>query len=161
MKPLLIGLIAATLPASVLANVHDTCEIVIVKEVVDADGGRMTVAAYKPASDFIKGAKKNAKTVTLSDEGNPIRGVICTRNDLVPVDADYSILATGVPLSLSQDFDSADSDILTVYFDNGAFTYRYTSDYPMSSEFEDTLNATLSDFTGRDHGLVKEADINN
>ena len=161
MKSLIFGLMAASLPMSVMANSFDNCEIVIVKDVVDADGGRMTVAAYKPADDFIGAARKGAKSVTLADEGSPIRGVICTRNDLVPVGADYSILATGVPLSLSQDFDSADSDILTVYFDQGAFTYRYTSDYPMSSEFEETLEARLADFTGRDHGLVKEVDINN
>lgn len=161
MKPLLIGLMAALFPMSAMANIHEGCEIVIVKEVVDAEGGRMTVAAYQGADDFIKAAKKDAKTATLTDDGTPIRGVICVRNDLVPAKADYSILATGIPLSLSQDFDSADSDILTVYFEEGEFTYRYTSDYPMSPEFEQTLSKTLAAFTKRDHGLVKQAEINN
>ena len=161
MKPLMIGLAVALLPMSVVANIHDSCEIVIVKEVVDGDGGRMSVAAYKPATDFIKAAKKEAKSVNMSDDGSPIRGVICVRNDLVPADEDYAILATGIPLSLSQDFDSADSDILTVYFDEGQFNHRYTSDYPMSSEFKVALDTQLAAFTARDHGLVKSTDVNN
>ncbi|MEL6687280.1 MAG: hypothetical protein AAFP97_06645 [Pseudomonadota bacterium] len=161
MKPFIIALATALLPLSAVANIHEGCEIVIVKEVVDSDGGRMTVAAYKSAADFIKAAKSDAKSVSLEDDGAPIRGVICVRNDLVPAKADYAILATGVPLSLSQNFDSADSDILTVYFENGQFTHRYTSDYPMSSEFEDALNAQLKDFTARNHGLVKPTEINN
>ncbi|MGB3454855.1 MAG: hypothetical protein WBG08_11955 [Litorimonas sp.] len=150
--------IAATalIPFAAQAQSQDdkACEIVIVQEVVDNDGGRMTVAAYRPAKTFIAQARKDARSVTLTDEGAPIRGVICTRNDLVPTADDYALLATGVPLSLSQDFDSAGSDILTVYFGDGRFQHRYTSDYPMSGEFEDALTARLDAFSSRDHGLV-------
>lgn len=161
MKPFVLAVALSIIPVTAAANIHDSCEIVVVNEVVDADGGRMTVASYRPAADFIQSAKKDTKTVSLSDKGAPIRGVICVRNDLVPTEEDYTILATGVPLSLSQNFDSADSDILTVYFDKGEFNHRYTSDYPMSSEFEEALTRQLSDFTTRDHGLVKSPQINN
>jgi hypothetical protein len=142
------------LPLTASAQAYDACEVVVVKDVVDNEGGRMTVASYLPADRFIAEARKDARAVTLSEDGSPIRGVICVRNDLVPTTGDYALLATGVPLSLSQDFDSAGSDILTVYFADGRFQHRYTSDYPMSGEFKDTLESRLSDFSGRDHGLV-------
>ncbi|MEM7729348.1 MAG: hypothetical protein AAF311_08735 [Pseudomonadota bacterium] len=156
MKPLFAAILGlAILPQTALADGFDRCELVVVKEVVDADGGRMTVASYQPANGFIGAARQDARSVSLDHEGDPIRGVICTRNDLVPTEADYALLATGVPLSLSQDFDSADSDILTLYFDEDRFAHRYTSDFPMSGEFKDALESRLSDFSARDHGLVK------
>ncbi|WP_298916068.1 hypothetical protein [uncultured Algimonas sp.] len=159
-KACMTGLLAAALflPASAMAGAFDQCEIVVLEEVVDADGGRMTVASYRPADDFVAIAKQNPSDVSLDHNGAPIRGVICTRNDLVPQADDYAILATGVPLTLSQDLDSADSDILTLYFGGERFEHRYKSDYPMSDEFSTALEETLSDFSARDHGLVKEDD---
>jgi hypothetical protein len=138
-----------------LAAGSDGCEVVVSSEVVDADGGRMTVASYRPAEQFLAGVYDANTPLTLKEGGAPIRGLICVRNDLAPTEKDYAILATGVPLSLSQDFDSADSDILTVYFNGEAFAHRYTSDYPMSGEFSDAVDARLTDFSKRNHGLVK------
>jgi len=138
-----------------LADGSDGCEVVVSSEVVDADGGRMTVASYRPAERFLSGVYDPKVSLTLEEDGAEIRGLICVRNDLVPTEKDYAILATGVPLSLSQDFDSADSDILTVYFGGDRFTHKYTSNYPMSGEFEDAVIKQLSDFSSRNHGLVK------
>jgi len=131
------------------------CEVVVSSEVVDAEGGRMTVASYRPAEMFLSGVYDANVPLSVKDDDEMIRGLICVRNDLVPTEKDYAVLATGVPLSLSQDFDSADSDILTVYFDNGVFAHKYVSDYPMSEEFEEAVKTRLADFSARDHGLVK------
>lgn len=146
-------------PTASLAVASNGCEVVVSSEVVDGDGGRMTVASYQPADRFLSGIYDAKVQLTLKEDGAPIQGLICVRNDLVPTEKDYAILATGVPLSLSQDFDSADSDILTVYFDGGKFAHKYTSDYPMSDEFANAIQSRLSDFSDRDHGLIKpEAD---
>jgi hypothetical protein len=148
------------LHAPAYADGFERCEIVVAKTVIEPEGGQMTVASYRPADDFLMAAK-TAEPLTTDAEGSKIRGLICVRNDLVPTEADYPVLATGIPLSLSQDFDSADSDILTIYFDGSAFSYRYTSDYPMSGEFKNALTEKLSDFSNQDHGLVKSASDDN
>lgn len=152
-----LWLLAAVLiaPSAASASGLDRCEIVVLDEIVDEDGGRLTAASYRSADAFLAGVFDEDVPLTLEDDGALIRGLICARNDLVPTERDYAVLTTGIPLSLSQDFDSADSDILTVYYDDSAFVHKYTSDYPMSDEFELAVRSALSDFSARDHGLVK------
>ncbi|GHA96778.1 hypothetical protein GCM10009069_19770 [Algimonas arctica] len=151
---LLLTASLALAPTASHAATPNGCEVVVSSEVVDAEGGRMTVASYRPADNFLSGVYDANTPLTLKEDGAPIRGIICARNDLVPTEKDYAMLATGIPLSLSQNFDSADSDILTVYFRAGAFTHKYTSDYPMSPEFETAVQTQLADFSHRDHGLI-------
>lgn len=154
----LLAIIAILLtPAVTMAGDLSQCEIVVVNDVVDEDGGRMTVASYRAADGFLAGVYDPDIDLVIEDNGHAIRGLICVRNDLVPTEKDYAILATGIPLSLSQDFDSEDSDILTLYFGDGGFRHKYVSDYPMSGELEAALLAQLIDFSGREHGLVSAA----
>lgn len=155
MRSLGLAVALLVIPSAAFASGLEQCEVVVSNEVVDADGGRMTVASYRSAEPFLAGIFDPKVPLTLDDDGSLIRGLICVRNDLVPTEHDYAVLATGIPLSLSQDFDSADSDILTVYFGKGAFAHKYTSDYPMSDDFATAVKARLSDFSTRDHGLVK------
>lgn len=149
-KTALLGLAALTcgLPQLALAGNYEACEIVIMTEKTDEDGGTIGIAAFEPADDFLKQVK-NAEPVP---EANAL---MCKRNDLVPVEADYAVLATGTPLALSQDFDSADSDSLTIFFKDGRFDYKYASAYPMGEEFKTELEQRLEDFSSRDHGLSK------
>lgn len=158
MRAALALMTALCLPTTALAGNLDRCEIVVVNEVIDEFGGSMTVASYRPADPFLAGVYDPDVPLITKDEGHAIRGVICVRNDLVPTDQDYPLLATGIPLSLSQDFDSGDSDILTIYFADGAFQHKYTSDYPMSREFKDALEGMLQTFSAKDHGLVNASE---
>ena len=57
-------------------------------------------------------------------------------------------MATGVPFVLSQDFDSTDTDSLTVFWKDGAFDYVYKG-YPLSDEAQSLLEERLADFTAR------------
>lgn len=154
MKRVIIATVLACLPGVTFAQGLERCEIVVADEVVDQDGGTMTVASYRPAGEFLDGVYSPKVPLRLTDGDAPIRGILCIRNDLVPTDRDYKILKTGIPLSLSQDFDSADSDIMTIFFADGGFRYKYTSGYPMSPEFKTTLEGQLTQFSDRDHGLV-------
>lgn len=155
MKFLWLAAAFIALPTPGFASGLDRCEIVVASEVIDADGGRMTVASYRSADSFLTGVYDPAVPLSLKADGAPIKGLICVRNDLVPTEQDYAVLATGVPLSISQDFDSPDSDILTLYYGKRSFLHKYTSDYPMSPEFKAAVQERLSDFSSRDHGLVK------
>jgi hypothetical protein len=159
MKSLWLLVAVLMAPSAAWASGLDRCEIVVLDEIVDEDGGRLTTASYRSAEPFLAGVFDPTVPVTRDDEGELIRGLLCERNDLVPTERDYAVLSTGIPLSLSQDFDSPDSDILTVYYDERAFVHKYTSDYPMSEEFETAVVSTLRDFSARDHGLVR-ADTN-
>lgn len=154
MRALWLATALLVIPSTSLASGLKKCEVVVSNEVVDAEGGRMTVASYQSADPFLSGVFDPKVPLTLKVDGSLIRGIICVRNDLVPTEQDYAVLATGIPLSLSQDFDSADSDILTIYFRAGAFSHKYTSDYPMSVEFETAVLSRLANFSGRDHGLI-------
>lgn len=155
MKSLWLLLAMLMTPSAVFASGLDRCEIVVMEEIVDEDGGRLTTASYRSAEPFLAGVFEPNVPITLNDDGDLIRGLLCERNDLVPTERDYAVLSTGIPLSLSQDFDSAGSDILTIFYDGNAFVHKYTSDYPMSGEFETAVVSTLSDFSARDHGLVR------
>lgn len=155
MKSLWLTAALLIMPSAAWASGLDRCEIVVLDEIVDEDGGRLTVATYRSSDSFLAGVFDENVPLTLKDDGSLIRGLICARNDLVPTERDYAILATGIPLSLSQNFDSADSDILTIYYEDSAFVHKYTSDYPMSDEFKSAVLSALNDFSARDHGLVK------
>lgn len=154
MRALYMAAALLIMPSATLASGLDRCELVVSSDVIDADGGRMTVASYRPANAFLSSVFDPDVPLALKVDGSLIRGIICVRNDLVPTETDYAVLATGVPLSLSQNFDSADSDILTIYFRAGVFEYKYTSEYPMSDEFKTAVTTRLADFTTRDHGLI-------
>lgn len=154
MRTICVAAALFLIPTTALASGLEQCEVVVSNDVVDAEGGRMTVASYRSADPFLSSVFDPQVPLALEVEGSLIRGIICVRNDLVPTEKDYAVLATGVPLSLSQNFDSADSDILTIYFRAGFFEHKYTSDYPMSDEFKTAVTTRLADFTQRDHGLI-------
>lgn len=158
LRTLIIALIL--FPATAFATGFDLCEVVVAEEVVDEYGGTMSVASFQSADQFLAGVYDPdidfSPFIQNGKDGDPkgrVRGVNCVRNDLLPTDNDYALLATGVPLTLSQDFDSADSDLLTMFYGPKGFSYRYSSDYPMSEELTALLEATLEGFSERDHGL--------
>lgn len=152
----LSGLAFAASTAPALANLA-ACEVVITERVEDEYGGGIEIASYRPAGAFMASVYGDASEPLYKIGEHAIKGVLCKRNDIVPTDLDYAIVATGIPLVLSQDFDSADSDSLTVYFKDGAFQDLHKGPI-MSQETRAQLDARLADFTARDHGLdVKEA----
>lgn len=148
-----LTLCLAVLPASALAGNIADCELMTMKEVVDEAGGTMAVAAFPPAGDFLAGVYDDAVELSLQHDGEPIRALMCTRKTVMPDEDDYAILATGIPLAVSQDFDSNQSDALTVFFRDGAFRYKYASAEDMPDAMRTTLEARLADFSARDHGL--------
>ena len=152
------ALIAFALPAQA-DNIAD-CEILTMEFIPDEKGqGGMQVATYGPANDFIASAydDEDGHLDTVNDV--PIRALLCQRNDVIPVEKDYALMATGVPFILSQDFDDTETDSLTIYWKNDHFDYVYKG-YPLSDETKEKLENRLAKFTKRDHGLpVTEPEV--
>lgn len=159
MTRLLAALLASAIPCLAQAGNVAECEVVIMTNVEDESGGSMQIASFRPAGDFLLGVYDDEVELTRHIEDEPIRALMCVRNDLLPDEDDYKILATGVPFAVSQDFDSNESDSLTIFFQDGEFRYKYASAQPMPEAMQDILDARLADFTSRDHGLdVEDAD---
>lgn len=149
------AILSAAMPAHA-GNIAD-CEVVIMEYVSDEDGGGMTVASFRPAGDFLESVYTDSIEIVREIDGSPIRAIMCRRNDLVPDKDDFALVATGIPFALSQDFDTDQSDSLTVYFKDGKFQYKYASAYPMNDEVKDLLDAQMKAFTKADHGLGTDA----
>jgi len=77
--------------------------------------------------------------------GLPVRAIICRRDNLVPTMRDLPLLKTGLPLSLSQDFDSTTSGLLTLYDAGTDFKAEYSGP-ELSPEDRKSLGDTLEIF---------------
>ncbi len=138
----------ALTPAAWADNVAH-CEVLLVKNVEDADvDGALQVTDYRPAVDFIASVYDADPEHQTQIDGHNIQALLCRRNDLIPAETDYPMMATGVPFVLSQDFDSTDTDSLTVFWKDDAFDYVYKG-YPLSDEAQSLLEERLADFTVR------------
>lgn len=130
----------------------EDCEILLMEVIADKDvNGRTQVATYLPAADFVKSVFDEKVDPILAIDDNPIVALLCQRNDVIPTEADYAPMSTGVAFILSQDFDSSDTDSLTVYWKDDAFQHVYKG-YPLSDESQSILDARLSEFS--DRGII-------
>lgn len=146
--------------ASATAGDIADCEALIMDYVQDEDQaeGGLVVATYRSAEDYIESVYDADMDPIVKIDGRPINAILCRRNDLVPDDKDFALISTGIPLALSQDFDTPDSDSLTVFFKDNRFQYKYASAYPLSEEVRELLDQQMEDFTARDHGLGSDAE---
>ena len=149
-----IGITASfALPAA--ADNVANCEVLLTAVVADDGGaGEAQIASYRPAVDFLASLHDDEAEHLAKIDGHPIRAVMCRRNDVIPAASDYPILATGLPFILSQDFDSADTDSLTMFWKDDVIDYVYKG-YPLSKEGQKILEKRLADFSKR--GLKKAA----
>jgi len=150
MKKTWIGLAAILMsaPAAWADNVAH-CEALIMQAIPSEDGlGEARIASYRPAVDFLMSLYDEEEGHLAKINGYPIRAIMCRRNDVIPSESDYKILETGLPFVLSQNFDSSDTDSLTVYWKEDTLDYVYKG-HPLSEEAQDTLEIRLADFSAR------------
>ena len=147
---------ALTGPAqTALAADMSACQILILETLeVEDIAGEAQIASYFPATDFINSAQDDIPGHLSDVNGQKIRALMCTRNDIIPAETDYALLATGVPFVVSQDFDSMDTDSLTVKWIEGHFKYAYKGQ-PLSDEAVTLLKTRLAQFSER--GLTAAA----
>lgn len=116
------------------------CEIVLMPE-----GGRTADGQFANAAVFLESVYDAEDDHLKISDGLPIRAVMCQRQDLIPTMRDLPILKTGLPLSLSQDFDSKTSGLLTLYDAGDDFKAEYSGP-KLSPQEEDKLRSTLEIF---------------
>ena len=84
------------------------------------------VSSYRPAGAFLSSVYDDQAGHIEDIDGHKIRAVFCQRRSAIPTLRDFPILETGVALSLSQNFDSASSDLTLTRFIDGAFQATYS-----------------------------------
>lgn len=150
-----VGL-AATLslaPAAWADNVAH-CEALIMQIVEDETGaGEAQIASYRPAVHFLASLYDEEDGHLDHMNGFPIRAIMCRRNSVLPAETDYPILATGLPFILSQDFDSSETDSLTMFWKDGVLDYVYKG-HPLSDIDQALLDSRLADFS--EQGLTTQ-----
>ncbi len=116
------------------------CEIVLMPIGGSASDGQFSEAAqfFESVYDAVPGHME-----TLADM--PVRAILCRRDNLVPTMRDLPLLKTGLPLSLSQDFDSTTSGLLTLYDAGPDFKAEYSGP-ELSADDKKTLRDTLEIF---------------
>lgn len=117
------------------------CEVVLMEK-IEQEGveGTTEVASFRPAADFIASIYDDENEVLREIDGLPIRAVMCKRKSIVPSLRDFPIVATGTPFMISQNFDSTETGLTTIYFKDGEFRSSYNG-----PELTDALEADMKD----------------
>jgi len=147
------ALLLSGLPAFADDNIA-ACEVVIQQpilsdeEVAEAksadDDAKVTmIATFVPAEDFVFSVFDDEPGHLREVEGKPILAVMCQRKYLVPTEFDLRMIETGIPLYLSQNFDSTESDLMTVFLKDDQFQYQY-SGADLSKDSQEILDIRLA-----------------
>lgn len=132
------------------------CEVVLMEK-IEQEGleGSAEVASFRPAEDFIASIYDDETEVLREIDGLPIRAIMCKRQSVVPSLRDFPIVATGTPFMISQNFDSAETGLTTVYFQDGKFRSSYKG-----PELDAKTNAKMTDrmevFNLQPHDLAEK-----
>lgn len=125
---------------------NSECEIVLMQTIADESGrGGAQIASYRPAEDFLISVYQEDADPILTVNEKPIQAVMCKRVDVIPTKKDFPIVATGIPFFLSQSFESQDTDLVSVYYKDGAFRHDYKGP-GLSEESEALLVKRLAMF---------------
>jgi len=128
---------AMAVPASAQSS---ECEIVLMPM-----DGRAADGQFSDASTFLDSVYDGDEVHMESVGDLPVRAIMCRRDDLVPTMRDLPILKTGLPLSISQNFDSPASALLTLYDAGADFKAEYSGP-KLSPADEKRLRDTLEIF---------------
>lgn len=155
-KSALFALALGATASNAYAAETSDCELLLVQIIQSHDGnGEAQVPSYVPAEEFMASLEDDKPGHMTEHLDHKIQAVMCRRNDILPRLEDYTILATGIPFILSQDFDSSDTDSLTLYWKDEAIQHIYKG-YPLSEEAESVLETRLTEFSKQ--GLSKTTD---
>lgn len=127
---------------------YEGCEIVLIEPV--AKGA--SLASYRPADDFIESIYDDAEGFLETVDSLKVRAVMCTRDRVIPQLRDFPILASGVHFSISNNFDSHDSQFMTVFYKAGTFQHKFSG--PTLTEGEQiALRDVMEIYNLQDHDL--------
>ncbi len=120
-------------------NIAD-CEAVMIEEIKEGERTGAVVQTFAPAVDVLASIYDDEDGHMAEIDGKPVKAILCERTDVIPTLRDFPILATGIPLALSTDFDATDSRSVTLYFKDGKFHHVFKGE-----ELDETDQAKLTD----------------
>ncbi|RZV44735.1 MAG: hypothetical protein EX271_01095 [Acidimicrobiales bacterium] len=133
LKTLLIGALASVSANSWSDDNIAACEIVVQQPVTsktelsetEAEDAPL-IATFIPAEEFVYSVFDGKNGHLTEVNGHPIQALMCQRRYLVPTEFDLRLIQTRVPLYLSQDFDSSESDLMAVFYKDDEYHYQYS-----------------------------------
>lgn len=153
---ILITALLLSISAPAFADNIAGCEVVLMEKIKQEDNEGVTeIASFRPAADFIASAYDDEVEVLREIDGLPIRALMCKRKSIIPSEADFPIVATGTPFMISQNFDSTETGLTTIFFKDGEFRSNYTGP-ALSKENEAQIKTRLDDFNARPHDLIEK-----
>ena len=130
-------------PTANANDIADSCEVVTMElNVSNTTQDNARAAKFHTSENIIESIYDDKDGFITAIDGNPVLAMLCTRESLVPTMRDLPLIKTGLPLSLSQDFDNPISGLLTIYDDGTAYKADYTgpdSLAPNASELNDVM----------------------
>lgn len=153
-KFLLTGLILLASGTASADNVAN-CEI-LVQEPVTLDGKATGafVDTYIPATEFIASVYDGEEGHMTQARGLDIKVLFCTRHNIIPSLRDFPLLATGIPMAVSTDFDTPGSALIYYFFNGEKFVNAYEGP-DLSEEQSAKLNDAMEVFNLQPHSLGK------
>ena len=148
----LLSLIAAPAFADNIAN----CEIVLM-EAIAQEGleGKAEVASFRPADDFMESIYDDDIPIIREIDGLPIRAVMSQRPSPEPSVRDFPIVASGIPFMISQNFDSPDTGLTTIFFKNGKFQHSYKGS-ELNADIQAELDYRIEVYNFQPHELTEK-----
>ena len=152
----LIAALVISVSSPAFADNIANCEVVLMEKIKQEDNEGVTeIASFRPAADFIASAYDNESDVLREIDGLPIRAIMCKRRSIIPSETDFPIVATGTPFMISQNFDSTETGLTTIYFKDGEFRSSYNGP-GLSEEKEAEMKTRLQDFNSQPHDLAEK-----
>ncbi len=153
---LIIAALLLSISTPAFADNIAGCEIVLMEQIKQEDNEGVTeIASFRPATDFIASIYDDATEVLREIDGLSIRALMCKRRSVVPSETDFPIVATGTPFMISQNFDSTETGLTTIYFKDGEFRSSYKG--PELSEAKKIeMEARIAEFNAQPHGLAEK-----
>jgi len=149
------GLISLVASSSALAGNVAECEIAISKPVLlDGKQTGAHIQTYLPASEYIASVYDEDDGHLTEIDGGRILALYCVRREVVPTVRDFNLIATGIPMALSTDFDDAASPLIYVYYKDGVFKHAYEGP-EQTPERLAALNETMEVLNLQPHKLKK------
>lgn len=159
----LIAALLITVSTPALADNIAGCEVVLMERIAQEGlEGSAEVASFRPAADFIASIYDDETEIMREIDGLPIRAIMCKRKSVVPSLRDFPIVATGTPFMISQNFESTESGLTTIYFKDGEFRSSYKGpdlDEDTAEEMADRLevfNLQPHDLAEKEQAMLKK-----
>jgi len=126
MRLIYSAVIALVFCGTAMAGNVANCEIAVSKPVLlEGQKTGAHIQTYMLASDYIGSVYDDQDGhLTEIDQGK-ILALYCTRQDVIATLRDFPLMATGIPMALSTDFETKGTPLIYYFYADGAFRHVY------------------------------------